>query len=337
MNESFSIVIMESWLNHTPVLVHRGCAVTRDHAEVSGGGLTFSDASDFVRTVDLVLSDQGRAFAMAEAGRRYVMKNFTWETVCQKYTRLLEEAETWERNGQKRARRPAPPPSPSPRLRQFFPSAQPSLDALGDSWSIAHQLRETGQDGGIYIAGTQAPLKYVCRPFGWLAAEAGPDDPILVHYDLARSDFRLAEAAAAAPGRLLLIRLHGAASAESTIEDALSPFCGLEHFRRILFLTDSASSKAVIEDIGFGPVDFLPPVMPPEHFLANNRFAVSDAPYLIFPVGRGELRGLLRAGGTLDLLQRLHSQLRLFLWDDRHTLGPGPDVALSSAKPSGGP
>ena len=38
VNESFSRVIMESWLNEVPVLVHAGCAVTVGHCRRSGGG-----------------------------------------------------------------------------------------------------------------------------------------------------------------------------------------------------------------------------------------------------------------------------------------------------------
>ncbi|PJF23695.1 MAG: glycosyl transferase, partial [Phototrophicales bacterium] len=38
LNESFSLVLMESWLQSRPVIVHADCAVTRGHVERSGGG-----------------------------------------------------------------------------------------------------------------------------------------------------------------------------------------------------------------------------------------------------------------------------------------------------------
>lgn len=41
-NESFSLVIMESWLCCRPVLVHEACQVTRHFAEISHGGLYFA-------------------------------------------------------------------------------------------------------------------------------------------------------------------------------------------------------------------------------------------------------------------------------------------------------
>ena len=46
-NESFSLVIMESWLCGRPVLVHSQCAVTRDFARRANGGLYFRNYFEF--------------------------------------------------------------------------------------------------------------------------------------------------------------------------------------------------------------------------------------------------------------------------------------------------
>ena len=46
-NESFSFVIMESWLCNRPVLVHERCEVTKNFAIVSDGGLYFNNFWDF--------------------------------------------------------------------------------------------------------------------------------------------------------------------------------------------------------------------------------------------------------------------------------------------------
>lgn len=54
--ESFSIVIMEAWLAGTPVMVHAGCSVTKDHVERSGGGLHFKDYPSFAEGLELLLS-----------------------------------------------------------------------------------------------------------------------------------------------------------------------------------------------------------------------------------------------------------------------------------------
>ena len=55
VNESFSIVIMESWLCGTPVLVHGNCAVTWNFCVKSNGGLYFFDYLEFKESVQFLL------------------------------------------------------------------------------------------------------------------------------------------------------------------------------------------------------------------------------------------------------------------------------------------
>ena len=43
VHESFSRSLMESWLAGTPAIVHADCAVTREHCQLSNGGLYFRD------------------------------------------------------------------------------------------------------------------------------------------------------------------------------------------------------------------------------------------------------------------------------------------------------
>ncbi|MEP7191136.1 MAG: glycosyltransferase family 4 protein, partial [Roseiflexaceae bacterium] len=57
VHESFSIVLMEAWLQGTPALVHAACAVTRQATEASGGGLAFHDFGEFAAALDLLLAD----------------------------------------------------------------------------------------------------------------------------------------------------------------------------------------------------------------------------------------------------------------------------------------
>ncbi|MBT3192062.1 MAG: glycosyltransferase family 4 protein [Verrucomicrobia bacterium] len=84
-NESFSYVMMEAWLCGTPCLVHEACAVTRDHVVRSGGGLFFDSAVDFEGSVDLLLSDADLRARMAASGRRYVLENFAWSRIVQRF------------------------------------------------------------------------------------------------------------------------------------------------------------------------------------------------------------------------------------------------------------
>lgn len=84
-NESFSIVLMESWLLGTPVLVHASCAVTRAHVVESGGGLYFSDVADFSGVVAALSNDSDLRTNLGLAGRRYVEHRYAWPAVMSRF------------------------------------------------------------------------------------------------------------------------------------------------------------------------------------------------------------------------------------------------------------
>jgi glycosyltransferase involved in cell wall biosynthesis len=86
LNESFSIVMMESWICNRPCMVHTGCEVTRDHVEASGGGLHFSDYHEFERGLDYLLSNPAVADTMGEAGAEYVRSRYDWTRIIERYT-----------------------------------------------------------------------------------------------------------------------------------------------------------------------------------------------------------------------------------------------------------
>ncbi|MBN2169060.1 MAG: glycosyltransferase family 4 protein [Actinobacteria bacterium] len=89
VNESFSIVLMESWLAGKPALVHRDCNVTRDHVRASGGGLTFSSYPEFAESIRLLMEDEGLAVSMGKAGREYVEKEYNWDSVVGRLFKAL--------------------------------------------------------------------------------------------------------------------------------------------------------------------------------------------------------------------------------------------------------
>ena len=91
VNESFSRVIMESWLNEVPVLVHAGCAVTVGHCRRSGGGLWFRDFLEFSEAADLLAGDPELRRRLGEAGRRYVLAECSWDAVCARIVRAVAE------------------------------------------------------------------------------------------------------------------------------------------------------------------------------------------------------------------------------------------------------
>ena len=84
LHESFSIVLMEAWLQGTPALVHSDCAVTRGFAEVSGGGLHFRSFGEFAAALDLLLPDAELRAELGERGRAFVLANCHWEDVARK-------------------------------------------------------------------------------------------------------------------------------------------------------------------------------------------------------------------------------------------------------------
>ena len=89
LNESFSIVLMEAWQLETPVLVHGQCAVTRDHVVKSGGGLYFTNESEFSETIKFFLRDRENARNLGLAGRQYVESYYSWEAVLQRFDKAL--------------------------------------------------------------------------------------------------------------------------------------------------------------------------------------------------------------------------------------------------------
>ncbi len=85
-NESFSLVIMESWLCKRPILVNEQCAVTKHFARESKGGLYFKDYFEFESCINYFLYHPDIADEMGENGREYVLHNFMWDVIVQKYT-----------------------------------------------------------------------------------------------------------------------------------------------------------------------------------------------------------------------------------------------------------
>lgn len=90
LNESFSLVMMESWLTETPVLAHAHCAVTKDHCLRSNGGLYFANYPEFAATLDYLWTHPTKAQAMGRNGRNYVLANFEWSIVLDKYQQLID-------------------------------------------------------------------------------------------------------------------------------------------------------------------------------------------------------------------------------------------------------
>jgi len=79
--ESFSRSIMEAWLAGTPVLARADSEVVAWHCTRSGGGLLFADVDELARRLVQVAEAPGELAALADAGRAYVEREYSWDAV----------------------------------------------------------------------------------------------------------------------------------------------------------------------------------------------------------------------------------------------------------------
>lgn len=92
-HESFSLVIMESWLCKTPVLVSGDCEVTKNFAIESNGGLYFSNYHEFQESVNCILNNSEKAEIMGENGYQYVNDHFAWDVIVENYMDFFHSIE----------------------------------------------------------------------------------------------------------------------------------------------------------------------------------------------------------------------------------------------------
>ncbi|MGE0171714.1 MAG: glycosyltransferase family 4 protein [Oligoflexales bacterium] len=90
-NESFSIVMMESWLQQTPCLVNAKCDVTVDHCKDSGGGLWFENFDSFTNNLNSVIENEQRRREMGKKGREYVLNNYAPPIITERLVTFLNE------------------------------------------------------------------------------------------------------------------------------------------------------------------------------------------------------------------------------------------------------
>ncbi|MGD9100024.1 MAG: glycosyltransferase family 4 protein [Anaerolineae bacterium] len=89
VHESFSIVLMEAWVQGAAALVSARCDVTREHCQQSQGGLYFDGYQEFEAILDLLLSDGGLRQRLGQRGRRYVEQNYTWEQIMNRFLKAV--------------------------------------------------------------------------------------------------------------------------------------------------------------------------------------------------------------------------------------------------------
>jgi glycosyltransferase involved in cell wall biosynthesis len=87
--ESFSYVLMESWVQGTPALVNATCGVLRWQCKVAGGGLWFGDEDEFEGALCYLQSHADVARQIGRQGADYVARNLRWATVMDKVEEFL--------------------------------------------------------------------------------------------------------------------------------------------------------------------------------------------------------------------------------------------------------
>jgi glycosyltransferase involved in cell wall biosynthesis len=89
--ESFSLVVLEAWVQGVPVVVNATCAPTREHCERSGGGLWFGSYREFEAVMDRLLGDAPLRKVLGDRGRAYVDRHYRWPVLIRRYARFLTE------------------------------------------------------------------------------------------------------------------------------------------------------------------------------------------------------------------------------------------------------
>jgi glycosyltransferase involved in cell wall biosynthesis len=90
VNESFGIVLLESWLARTPALVHAGSDVLKYQCRSSNGGMWFRSYPEFEEELLLLLTNTSLRNAIGNAGREYVMREYSWNAITPKLIAALD-------------------------------------------------------------------------------------------------------------------------------------------------------------------------------------------------------------------------------------------------------
>jgi len=87
--ESFSLVVLEAWVDRVPVVVNGTCGPTREHCERSGGGLWFTTYPEFEAVLDRLVNDAELRHTLGSRGRAYVDRYYQWPVLIARYAEFL--------------------------------------------------------------------------------------------------------------------------------------------------------------------------------------------------------------------------------------------------------
>ncbi|MDL2356608.1 MAG: glycosyltransferase family 4 protein [Pseudomonadota bacterium] len=89
--ESLSLVLLESFACKVPVIANLRCEVLKDHLDQSEGGWLYATYGDFERILTDLLGNESGNRRKGDAGHRYVVDNYSWDSVIKKYKIAIED------------------------------------------------------------------------------------------------------------------------------------------------------------------------------------------------------------------------------------------------------
>ena len=88
--ESLCMAALESMAVKTPILVREGTEPLKQHTLLGHSGLFFSNYGEFAETLALFLSNSDLRGSMGINGRKYVVDNYSWPVIKDKYNRVID-------------------------------------------------------------------------------------------------------------------------------------------------------------------------------------------------------------------------------------------------------
>jgi glycosyltransferase involved in cell wall biosynthesis len=88
--ESFSMILTEAFAFGRPAIVQGRCDVLAGHARRSDAAIPYDTFAEFEAALEILRADPALADAMGAAGKAYVEREYTWDTVLDRYEALLE-------------------------------------------------------------------------------------------------------------------------------------------------------------------------------------------------------------------------------------------------------
>lgn len=89
-NESLSIVVLESMMECSPVLVNGNCAVLKGQCLRSNAGLWYTDYNEFSLCMTFMLKHKDIRDEMGMNGKGFVQANYSWPSVTERISTFIE-------------------------------------------------------------------------------------------------------------------------------------------------------------------------------------------------------------------------------------------------------